>query len=127
MTKLLQVYKCEKCGNIVEVLHTGAGALVCCGEKMILMEEKSAEMKTEKHVPVISEEDGAYKVFVGSTPHPMVEKHYIEWVQLISGDKTYRIFMHPDSEPGAVFECKPKEVWAREYCNVHGLWKGEKA
>lgn len=126
MTKLLQIYKCEKCGNIVEVLHTGPGTLVCCNEPMILMEEKSAEMKTEKHVPVIEKIEGGYKIFVGSTPHPMTDKHWIEWVQLIAGDKSARFFLHPEGEPGAEFKCgDSKEIWAREYCNIHGLWKGE--
>lgn len=126
MTKLLQIYKCEICGNIVEVLHTGAGELVCCGEPMILMEEQTADKTKEKHVPVIEKVEGGYKVKVGSVPHPMQEKHYIEWIQLLDGENGYRKFLKPGEIPEAVFPVKAEDVSAREFCNIHGLWKGEK-
>ena len=125
MAKRLEVYKCDMCGNIVEVLHGGAGRLVCCGQEMKLMEEKTADASTEKHVPVIEKVDGGYKVVVGSTAHPMEEKHWIEWIQLIAGDVTMRTFLHPGDAPEAVFRTDAAEVAAREYCNVHGLWKKE--
>jgi superoxide reductase len=113
------------CGNIVEVLHGGAGKLVCCGQEMKVFEEKTADSSTEKHVPVIEKIDGGYKVVVGSTPHPMEEKHFIEWIQLISGDTTLRAFLKPGDAPEAVFKTDLDGVSAREFCNVHGLWKGE--
>jgi len=125
MAKRLEIYKCDMCGNIIEVLHGGAGKLVCCGQEMKVFVEKTADFTTEKHVPVIEKIDGGYKVVVGSTPHPMEEKHFIEWIQLISGDKSARAFLKPGDKPEAVFECDFKDVSAREYCNVHGLWKEE--
>lgn len=92
MTKKLQVYKCEKCGNIVEVLHEGAGQLVCCGQPMKLFTENTVDAAQEKHVPVIEKTEKGYKVKVGSIPHPMEEKHYIEWIELIADDKVLRQF-----------------------------------
>jgi superoxide reductase len=125
MTKRLQVYKCEVCGNIVEVLHEGAGELVCCGQPMKLFEEQTADATTEKHVPVIEKVDGGFKVKVGSVPHPMETKHYIEWIQLLTDGGAFRRFLKPGDAPEAVFEVTANTVSAREYCNVHGLWKGE--
>jgi len=124
MAEKLQVYKCNVCGNIVEVLYGGVGELVCCGKPMELLDEKTADAATEKHVPVIEKVDGGYKVKVGSVPHPMEEKHYIEWIELLADGKAYRQFLEPGSEPEAVFNVEADSVSAREYCNVHGLWKG---
>jgi superoxide reductase len=125
MAKQLEIYKCEVCGNIVEVLHGGAGDLVCCGENMKLYDEKTADSSTEKHVPVIEKTSDGYKVTVGSTLHPMEEKHYIEWIELIADGKAYREFLNPGDEPVATFCVKANKVSAREYCNVHGLWRAE--
>lgn len=127
MTKLNQVYKCKPCGNIVEVIHTGRGILVCCGEPMLLLEENTEDASNEKHVPVVDKIDGGYRVTVGSVAHPMVEKHYIEWVQLMVGDRAYRQFLKAGEAPQAEFAVdvnEGEEVYAREYCNLHGLWKG---
>ena len=124
MAARLQVYKCNICGNIVEVLHGGAGELVCCGEPMELLDEKTADATTEKHVPVIEKVDGGYKIKVGSVPHPMEEKHYIEWIELLADGKAYRQFLQPGKPAEAVFNVEAATVSAREYCNVHGLWKG---
>ncbi len=118
------VYKCEICGNIVVMVHTGAGELVCCGEPMILMEEKNADSTVEKHVPVIEKIDHGYKVTVGSTLHPMEEKHFIEWIELVADGVSYRKFLKPGDDPSAEFCVDAAEISAREYCNVHGLWKG---
>ena len=123
MTAQLQVYKCEVCGNIVEVLTAGAGELVCCGQPMKLLSEKTADTGMEKHVPVIEKIDGGYKVTVGSVPHPMVEDHHIEWIELLADGKAYRQFLQPADTPDAVFLIDAAEVGAREYCNKHGLWK----
>lgn len=125
MVKRLEVFKCEHCGNIVLALQGGAGELVCCGEPMKLMEEQTAEMKNEKHVPVIEEIDGGYKVTVGSTPHPMLEAHYIQWIELLTDKQTLIAFLEPGDEPHAFFYTKEKALAAREYCNLHGLWKNE--
>lgn len=123
MTKLNEVYKCEVCGNIVQMNHGADGTLVCCGEDMKLLDEKSADFTTEKHVPVIEKIDGGYKVTVGSTPHPMTEEHYIEWIELIAGDVIQKAFLKPGDKPEAVFKTDATEVTAREYCNLHSLWK----
>ncbi len=124
MAKLQGIYKCEICGNIVEVLHEGAGDLVCCGENMKLYEEKTADSSTEKHVPVIEKTGKGFKVTVGSTLHPMKDEHYIEWIELIADGKSYRQFLKPGDEPVAEFCVEASTVSAREFCNVHGLWKG---
>ena len=124
MANKLEIYKCSKCGNIVEVLYAGAGELVCCGEPMELLEEKTADAATEKHVPVIEKIDGGYKVKVGYVAHPMQEAHYIEWIELLADGKAYRQFLEPGNEPEAVFNVEAGSVTAREHCNIHGLWKG---
>ena len=125
MVGKLEIYKCEICGNIVEVLHGGEGQLVCCGEPMKLLAEKTADEGKEKHVPVIEKIDGGYEVTVGSTPHPMEEKHYIEWIELLADGRAYRRFLKPGDAPKAVFKVDAESPSAREHCNVHGLWKGD--
>ncbi|AEA33391.1 desulfoferrodoxin [Hippea maritima] len=124
MTQKLQVWKCDVCGNIVEVIHEGADALVCCGQPMKLLEEQTADSSTEKHVPFIAREGNAYVVKVGENQaHPMEEKHYIEWIELIVDGVVYRKFLKPGDAPEARFEVlEGKEVSARELCNIHGLW-----
>jgi superoxide reductase len=124
MAERLQVYKCEVCGNIVEVLHGGQGELVCCGQAMKLYKENTVDAAKEKHVPVVEKVAGGFKVKVGSVAHPMEEKHYIEWVELLVGDKAYRQFLKPGGAPEALFTVDATTATAREYCNLHGLWKG---
>jgi superoxide reductase len=119
----LEVYKCDKCGNIVEVVNAGGGELVCCGEPMKLMKENTVDAAKEKHVPVLEKTADGYKVKVGSVAHPMEEKHYIQWVELIVDGKAYREFLKPGQAPEATFCIKGANVTAREYCNLHGLWK----
>ena len=124
MTKRLQVYKCDICGNIVEVLHEGVGELVCCGQPMKLFEEKTKEQEgKEKHLPVIEKTEKGFLVKVGSIQHPMEEKHYIEWIEVIANGKTYRQFLKPGDIPEATFDTEAENITIREYCNVHGLWK----
>jgi len=123
MTKQKGIYKCEVCGNIVEVLHTGAGALVCCGKEMRLFNENTSDGVKEKHVPVIEKTANGYIVKVGSVAHPMEEKHYIEWIELIADGISHRKFLKPGDKPEAEFCVKAEKVEAREYCNLHGLWK----
>ncbi len=123
MPEKKQVYKCNICGNIVEVLHGCAGKLVCCGQPMELLTEKTEEAGMEKHVPVIEMMNGRVIVKVGSTPHPMEEKHYIEWIELIADNALCRKFLKPGDKPEAEFEIKAEKVTARAYCNIHGLWK----
>jgi superoxide reductase len=124
MAEKLEVYKCEICGNIVEVLHGGGGELVCCGQPMVQMVENTVDAAKEKHVPVVKKVSGGITVKVGAVPHPMEEKHYIEWVEIISDGKAYRQFLKPGETPEATFDVKANQVTAREYCNLHGLWKG---
>jgi len=124
MAEKLQVYKCEKCGNIVEILHGGKGELVCCGEPMTQFVENSVDAAKEKHVPVVEKTADGVKVTVGSVAHPMEEKHYIEWVEVIAGGKAYRQFLNPGEAPEATFSVETGQIKAREYCSLHGLWKG---
>lgn len=123
VTQKLQVYKCGVCGNMVEVLHVGGGELVCCGQPMGLLVANTTDAAKEKHVPVIEKISDGYKVKIGSVAHPMEEKHYIEWVQVVVGDKSYREFLKPGAVPEAVFKLIGGAITAREYCNLHGLWK----
>ncbi|UCG95641.1 MAG: desulfoferrodoxin [archaeon] len=125
MTEIKQIYKCSICGNIVEVLHAGVGELVCCGQPMELLEAKTEDAGKEKHVPVIEQSGEAIRVMAGSEPHPMEEKHYIEWIELIADGKVYRETLNPGEEPDAVFYLKAERVSARIYCNVHGLWESK--
>lgn len=123
MAERTEVYKCEACGNIVEVLHGGDGELVCCGEPMKLMVENKVDAAKEKHVPVIEKISGGVKVKVGSVAHPMEDKHYIEWIEIIADGKAYRQFLKSGEKPEASFQVTADKIQAREYCNLHGLWK----
>jgi superoxide reductase len=124
MTKVREIYKCNICGNIVEMLHAGVGELVCCGEPMEQMNEKTEDSSVEKHVPYIEKTDDGILVKVGQNQdHPMEEKHYIEWIQIIADGEVYREFLKPGDKPQAKFCIKADDIEAREYCNVHGLWK----
>jgi len=119
----MQVYKCEVCGNIVEVLHVGGGELVCCEQPMKLLSEKTEDQGLEKHVPVIESMEEGIKVKVGSVPHPMEEKHYIEWIEVMADGRIFRKFLKPGESPEAEFMGNFNDPKAREYCNIHGLWK----
>ncbi len=123
MAQRLEIYKCEICGNIVEVLTGGKGQLVCCGQPMTLLPEKGADEGKEKHVPVIEKTADGFKVTVGSVAHPMEEKHYIEWIELLADGATYRAFLKPGDAPEAAFAVEAAKVSAREHCTIHGLWK----
>lgn len=123
MAKFNGVYKCSICGNIVQVNHESAGTLACCGQDMELLNELTADSATEKHVPVIEKIEGGYKVYVGSTLHPMTEEHYIEWIELLAGAEVMKVFFKPGEKPEAIFKTHATEVTARSYCNLHSLWK----
>lgn len=124
MTEKKEIYKCGICGNIVEVLHPGKGALVCCGEEMKLMKPKTEDSSVEKHVPYVKKTEKGITVKIGEDQeHPMEDKHYIEWIEVIADGKSYRQFLNPGDKPEAVFEIEAEKIKAREYCNIHGLWK----
>ena len=126
MASRLQVYRCEVCGHIIEVLHSGAGTLTCCDQPMKQLKENTTDAAQEKHVPVIEKTATGYKVKVGSVAHPMLPEHYIEWIELVADgaeSKVYRQFLKPGQAPEAEFQVSAAEVSAREYCNLHGLWK----
>lgn len=126
MPEIMEVYKCEVCGNIVEMLHGGDGELVCCDEPMKLMKENTVDAAKEKHVPVLERVDSGIKVKVGSVAHPMEAEHYIEWIELVVDGHVCRHQLKPGDAPETVFTCAcDAKVTAREYCNKHGLWKGE--
>lgn len=120
-----EVYKCPHCGNIVEVLHGGGAALVCCGENMKLMAPGTTDGAQEKHVPVIEKTADGYKVLVGAVAHPMSAEHSIEWIELLADGRCYRQFLQPGEAPVAEFRIRADKVTAREYCNLHGLWQAE--
>lgn len=122
MTKLNEVYKCEICGNIIEVVHTGAPALVCCDQPMKAITENSVDAAKEKHVPAFEKSAQGLKIAVGTVTHPMEEKHYIEWIEVIAGDKVYKRYLKPGQKPEAVFPITEGDFIVREYCNLHGLW-----
>ena len=123
MAEKLEIYKCEKCGNIVEVLHGGGGTLTCCDEDMKLYKENTVDAAKEKHVPVIEKTADGVTVKVGEVAHPMEDKHYIEWIEIIADGKAYRQFLDPGAAPEATFKIDAAQVTAREYCSLHGLWK----
>lgn len=123
MAQRLEVYKCNLCGNIVEVLFGSDGQLVCCGQPMTLLAENTVDAAKEKHVPVIEKIDGGVKVKVGGVAHPMEEKHFIQWIEIIADGKIYRQFLNPGDAPEAEFKVTADQIVAREYCNLHGHWK----
>lgn len=123
MKKELKIFKCEVCGNMVELIHEGGGQLVCCNQPMTLQKENTVDAAQEKHVPVVEKTAAGYLVKVGSVAHPMEEKHYIMWIELIADGKAYRQFLNPGDKPEALFQVAAGQVYAREYCNLHGLWK----
>ena len=125
MTTRLELYKCNICGNITEVMHEGASALVCCNEKMNLLKENTTDAATEKHVPIIEKTDDGYKIIVGEVEHPMAEERYIEWIQLITENEIFTKFLKPGEKPEAFFKTDAAKITVREYCNLHGNWKKE--
>lgn len=126
MTNLNEIYKCKLCGNIVEVVHAGEGELVCCGQPMELQKAGVTDGAAEKHVPVIEKIEGGYKVKVGSVAHPMIETHWIEWIELICAcGRVQRKYLKPGDAPEATFKTDSEHVTAREYCNLHGLWEAK--
>jgi len=125
VTQLNELYKCNVCGNMVAMVHTGRGKLVCCGQPMELLTEKTEDVGREKHVPVVERSGERVLVKVGSVPHPMVEEHYIEWVEVLTDDGSYRRFLKPGDQPEAEFCVQGERLTVREYCNLHGLWKAQ--
>jgi superoxide reductase len=127
MIALKQLYRCAICGNVVEAVYVGGGELVCCGQAMNLMVENSVDAAKEKHVPVVEGNEVSVTVKVGSIPHPMLEEHYIAFIELITtDDMVLRAELKPGMAPEAVFPVPlSKVLYAREYCNLHGIWKNE--
>ncbi len=123
MAERMEIYKCEACGNIVEVLHGGKGELVCCGQPMKLFKENTVDAAKEKHVPVVEKTADGVTVKVGEVAHPMEEKHHIEWIEIIVDGSVYRQFLKPGDASEATFNVTADQVTAREYCTLHGLWK----
>lgn len=122
MTKLFEVYKCDTCGNITKVVHASGGSLVCCGKPMVLQQEKTSDPGKEKHVPIIENSQDGILVKLGSIPHPMEDKHFIEWIEVRSGDGVYIKALRPGDKPEAGFCVSDPGAKVRAYCNVHGLW-----
>lgn len=123
MAEKLEIYKCNICGNVAELVHAGAGEMSCCGAPMELLKENTVDAAKEKHVPVVEKVDGGFKVTVGSVAHPMTDEHYIEWIELIAGDSCYKQFLNPGDTPEATFSVSADTAVARAHCNLHGVWK----
>jgi superoxide reductase len=124
MGNIGEVYKCNVCGHIVEILHGGSGQLVCCNQPMEKLEEKTVDEGNEKHVPVVEKTKEGVRVKVGSVEHPMEEKHRIEWIEIVADGMRQLKFLSPGDKPEAEFRCADaKKIEAREHCNIHGLWK----
>lgn len=123
MTKMLDFYKCNLCGNIVHIMHTGADKLVCCGKPMELLKENTDDSVGEKHVPVVEKINGGYHIKVGAVEHPMLPEHYIEFIEVVTKNKDYVKFLKPGEKPEFDLELDDEIVMVREYCNIHGLWK----
>ena len=123
MTKQDHIYKCSVCGNITEVLHSSKGTLSCCNTSMDLLEENTIDASVEKHVPVLEKTDGGYKVIIGEVHHPMIEKHYIEWIELLVDNQIFRRYLKPGDAPEAIFHTDAADAVARGYCNLHGHWR----
>ncbi len=117
-----QVYRCSVCGNMVEVVAVGGGTLVCCGQPMDLQQENTSDGAVEKHVPEYTHQNGVVKVVVGSVVHPMLENHYIQWIEVITAKEVYRKYLKAGEEPVAEFAIQEPVLKVREYCNLHGLW-----
>lgn len=123
MIQMRQVYKCEVCGNMVEVIHNSGGTLVCCGQNMTLVTENTQDAAVEKHIPVVEKTENGVLVKIGAVPHPMLDSHYIEWIEVQTENKVYRTYLKPGQKPEAEFMISEEITVVREYCNVHGLWK----
>lgn len=123
MTDLRNVYKCAVCGNMVEVVHSGEGTLTCCGQPMRLMKENTTDAVVEKHIPVVEKVEGGVLVKIGSVEHPMIDTHYIEWIEVHTAEKVYRKILKPGDKPEAFFNIEEEILFVREYCNLHGLWR----
>lgn len=123
LTSINQIFRCNICGNIVEILNPGEGRLICCGQPMELLLARHTDVGPEKHIPIIEETDEGLKVRVGARDHPMDENHYIQWIELIIDDKVLRKTLKPGDKPEVIFAEKPTEkIITRAYCNIHGLW-----
>jgi len=123
MTKRNEIYRCTVCGNVIEVASAAAGTLSCCGQPMRLMSENTSDGAREKHVPVVERTEGGYRVRVGSVEHPMLDNHYIQWIELFDGETLMRRYLKPGDKPEATFRTESEAVYAREYCNLHGNWR----
>jgi len=127
MAKRGNIFKCEVCGHVIQVQHEGSGTLVCCNQPMVEMKEKTKDEGLEKHVPIIEEREDKIMVSVGDVLHPMEEKHYIEFIELIIDEERYIQYLKPNQDPIVAFKVPDvyEKIEARAYCNVHGLWSSE--
>jgi superoxide reductase len=123
MSERNTIFRCQLCGNIVDLIAPGGGTLVCCGQPMTAQAENTTDAAVEKHVPVIEKIAGGYRVVVGSVEHPMAAAHWIQWIELVAGDTVQRRFLAAGDPPRATFLTDAAEVSARAYCNLHGFWK----
>jgi len=125
MTKINEVYKCNVCGNIIEIFHSGMGELTCCNKAMNIQKENTVEAAKEKHIPFFQKTGNKIKITVGEINHPMEETHFIEWIEVITLNKIFRKKLTPNDEPIAEFEINSEVISVRAYCNLHGLWSNK--
>lgn len=128
MTERLEMYRCEICGNLVQVILAGGGELVCCGQPMTLLKPNTIEdAALEKHIPVYIQHENGVEIQVGSVLHPMNDNHYIMFIESISEDRNRMKlqYLHPGQEAKMLLEEKLGKEKALEFCNLHGLWEGE--
>lgn len=128
MTKKLEMYKCEVCGNLIEVVLAGDGDLVCCNQPMILLKPNTVDAAKEKHVPFFEKKGEELDIRIGSEPHPMTNEHYIQFIEAISKDERYvkRKYLYPNEEPVLTLKCYDVgSIIAKENCNLHGLWEAK--
>lgn len=131
MTEKLNLYQCEVCKTIIQVLVEGKGELVCCDKPMKHLSPNTEEnVKLEYHLPIVLKVDDEEFIQVGKEPHPMTEEHYIQIIQTISecGKKVFTRLLEPNSEPKIKVEFDNfGDYKINEYCNIHGLWESKKS
>ena len=125
MKKINEIYICDRCNNICQILHETSGDLSCCGEEMRLLNENSIDAVIEKHIPIVEQDGVNVKIKVGEVEHPMLDNHHIEFIEVITNVNIYRKYLKFGQKPEASFTLQEDEVIqkVREYCNLHGLWR----
>ncbi len=130
MAKQFDVYKCDECGNVVELMHAASSNLACCNQAMTQMDDSNKSGADATHVPVVEKTEKGFKISVGEKPHVMTDEHSIYFIEVIIGSNQRIFHLKPGDEPVVEFACcntcDVKDVIVREYCDLHGLWTAAK-